>query len=262
MKRLWKERAAVLSVIALAVVAAPFAAQSDPNDSQEEKFKYSFKWAFVPAASAEFTVKHEEREGRPVVVLEASARSSRLVDPLWKMRDKVKAAYFADTGKSIDYELLQHENLRQVETRIEFDNENGVAHSSWRKRKGKREWEEKEADVPFANAHDALTAAMLIRNLDFESQEECEIHVVSGKSLFKVNLKKVKTEQVKTKAGRFDAVKLALTGEEIYPPQDPSKKKEEKVESVYLWISKEDNPKLVKLQAKAFVGSVTAQLMK
>lgn len=261
MKRLRTIVAATLTVITLTVLLSISEADAESNDAHEETFKYRFKWSFIPAASADLTVRHEERNGRPVVVLEASARSSRLVDPLWKMRDKAEAIYFSDTGESIRYKLTQRENLKRIETLIEFDNEKGVAHTSWKKRKGKREWE-KEVEIPFSDAHDPLTAMMLIMRIDFENEEECEFEVVGGKRLYKIRLKKIKTEIVRTKAGRFDTVKLKLSAEEIYPPPDPSKKKEKKVKSVYLWLSKEENPKLVKMQAKAFVGSVTAQLVK
>jgi len=250
------------NVLALVALGIFFAIEVQASASEEETFEYHFKWTFVPAASAKFTVTHDRQEGKDVVILDASARSSRLVDPLWKMRDRMRAMYASDTGKSMNYELSQRENLRQVETRVEFDEGAGVARTSWRKRKGKGEWEEKEYDVPFGDACDPLTAAMLIRKMDFDAEEEHHIQVVSGKSIFKVTLKKVDAEVVKTRAGKFDTVKLELTAEEVYPPPDPGEEKEEKVEAVHLWISKEDNPKLIQMQAKAFVGSVTAQLVK
>ena len=261
MRRLQTIAVATLTAITLALSLSISEAEAESNDPHEETFKYRFKWSFIPAASAEITVRQEERDGRPVVVLTASARSSRLVDPLWKMRDTVEAIYFSDTGESLRYKLTQRENLKRIETLVEFDNEKSVAHTSWKKRKGKHEWE-KEVEIPFSDAHDPLTAAMLIMRTDFENEDECEFVVVGGKRLYMIRLKKIKTERVRTRAGRFDTVKLKLSSEAIYPPPDPSKKKEKKVKSVYLWLSKEEDPKLVKMQAKAFVGSVTAQLVK
>jgi len=227
---------------------------------EAEVFKYSFKWSVIPAASAEIKVRQEVRDGQRVTVVEAKARSSRLVDPFWKMRDQAEAVFLTDSNKPLSYKLTQKENHNNIETYVTFDNEARVAKVKWEKRKGKRE-DKKELEIPFNNARDPITTALFLRGMDLQGQDNHEVEVVGGKSMYRIRIEKVKTERIRIKAGKFDAIKLKASAEKIYPePDDPGKEK--KVESLYIWVSDEESPKLLKLQAKAFVGSVKGYLTK
>lgn len=226
----------------------------------EEVFKYKFKWTVLPAAYAEMRVREEVVDGRRVRVIEASARSSGLVDPFWKMRDSAKATFDIDAKRSTGYELHQKENFNYIDTVVTFDHELKAAKTEWKKRKGKKHWE-KSVEVPFSEAYDPLSAAMLLREMNYEEGKEVWMDVIEGKSLYRVHIEKVATEPVKMKKGKIEAHKLKIWADKAYPAGGEGKEDEEKVRSVFAWVSKEERPRLLRLEAEAFVGRVSAELV-
>jgi hypothetical protein len=222
------------------------AAESASLGSVVEKSQYVFGWNGLPAAVADYTLSRRLRDGRPVLDFQGKARTTEVVDHLWRMRDSVLAQTDARTLSPRSFQLLRRENKTRLDTLLVHNPEE----KKFRVERFKR-GRLRKGTLPSAGVYDPVSAMLLVRREGLAPGKTRVIKVTEGKRIYEVTLRSLKRERISIRGRDFPALKIALD----YRALDGSvSSADDGIKSTYLWVSDDPDHHVLRLEADSLLG--------
>lgn len=249
-------RTFIASLLSLPLVSRWCAAQDEsaasPSPAFEagEKLKYSLGWQFIVAGHATLEVlPDEEWDGRKARSFQMEARTRKVVDHLFKVRDSLSSVAEYDVSRSLGYAKIQREGKTKRDVTVDFDWEHLKAHY-FEARSGSS----KTIDIP-ENTLDPLSAFYFIRNQKLEVGTVIKGPMTDGKRAKEAEIKVVKRERIKVNGTKYDTFKLIPDIKDVGGVFEKSK--DAKME---IWCTADHRHIPVLMKSKVFVGSFKAEL--
>lgn len=216
-----------------------------PYDSGE-KALYRASWNGIPVAMAEIQTSPVWIEGKKFYQVQVEAKTSKVLDLIWKMRDTISSTFEAKTLAPSRFIFNQRENRKITDTQANFDRtmKKWIVH---RKRGSKV----RNHEFHSPNLLDPITAFYLARSLDFKVGDRLHFHVFGGKSRYLLELDVAAREPIKLDSGVYDAFKIVPQVTNISKSGYAGRMREAAV-----WISADQNRTPLVLTSKVFIGSV------
>jgi hypothetical protein len=215
-----------------------------------EHASYQASWNGIPVATADVRTSPLFIEGKKAFKVDVQARTMRVLDLIWKMRDSIQSVFDGGTLSPKSYVFQQRENSRSTDTHALYN----PAEKKWTvsRRKGKKT---SRFEINSGNTFDPITATYLMRTLDFKVGDQLRFHVFGGKSRYLLTLNVAARETVTTKAGTFDAYRIIPSALNLN-----SDGYAEKMREAVVWISADSRRLPVKLQSRVIIGHVYLEL--
>ncbi|MEM1408921.1 MAG: DUF3108 domain-containing protein [Bacteroidota bacterium] len=155
----------------------------------------------------------------------------------------------------ISYRKIREGKYKKDEV-VRFDHRVNLIEA---KVKNKKTGEFKEPKVYVApnGVRDMLAGYLYLRTIDFNTMKKGDVFTMTGffeDEFYELDIRYKGKEKVKTKAGKFMAIKLE--------PLMPENKLFDGEDSILAWISDDENKIPLKVQAKMFIGNTGVELKK
>jgi len=219
-----------------------------------EKSMYRATWnGIFSVATAEVTTTSSVIGGKKVYQVHVDAKTSRVLDLIWKMRDTIKSTFDATSLSPSHYLFSQRENSRVIDTEAKLD----ATAKRWsvnRQQVGKRT---KIYQFDSNNTFDPVTAAFLSRSVDFKVGDKLYFRIFGGRYHYLLELFVEKKELVELASGK------SVEAYKILPRVQNLKKKgyATRLQEAAVWISTDERRLPVKLSSKILFGSVQLDLV-
>lgn len=211
-----------------------------------EHLKYIAYFGLINAGSATLHIKDSVYLGKPVFHAKAQANSIGLADRIYKVRDIYESLMDTATG-------LPYFSIRNIkEGGYKYYNEVQFFHNESKlisKKSG-----EKQVS---ANILDMLSAYYYMRNAMFDKVKKVGDSVILdtyfADEIFPLKMRYVGDEKVKTKLGKFNAMKFSPVVEpgRVFDSED----------DVTIWISKDKNYIPLQIRIDLIIGSIKCDLV-
>jgi len=243
-----------------ALLSIPFIrTRSFAEDAAEEKqaafepgetLTYSLGWQFIVAGHATTEVLPDEMlYGRKVRSFRMTARTNKVVDPIYKVRDTLSSLAEYDASRSLGYTKIQREGDSHRDETVDFDWEKLEAHY-FEALSGNTQVTPIEE-----NTLDPLSAFYFIRNQTFDVGSVIKGPLTDGKRCKIAEVKVVKRERIKVNGRKYDTFKLVPDIKDVGGVF--KKSKDAKIE---IWCTADHRHIPVLLKSKVIVGSFKAEL--
>jgi len=221
-----------------------------------ESVRYKASWNGIPVASAEIETRSIWIAGKKFYRVKIRAKTWKVVDLIWKMRDSLESIFDAQTFSPHRFIFSQKENRRRTETRVSFDQQTKkvMVH----RQKGKKI---KQFEFVSDETFDPISAVYLLRSLDVKIGDRLEMNLFGGHNHYRLVLHVVEQERIHLAVGKFDAFKIDAQLIKQTPLTDDRKNHRQKVRRGSLWISSDPKRILLKASSKVWIGSVYLELM-
>lgn len=212
-----------------------------------ERAVYKASWNGVPVATAVVATTSQWIGGKKFYNVRVEARTSRILDLFWKMRDTITSTIEAKPLVPTQFTFSQRENLKVIDTVAKFDR----SAKKWSVHRDERtEVKKYEFDQP-PNTIDPITAVYLARSQDFKVGDHLYFNIFGGKYRYLLDLEVERREKVQITSGSIDAYKIV--------PRIKNLMKDgyaERVNEGSVWISADERRSPVMLSSRIFVGSI------
>ncbi|MDZ8119734.1 DUF3108 domain-containing protein [Pontiella agarivorans] len=216
-----------------------------------EKLKYSLGWQFIVAGYATLEVlPDEELDGVKLRSFQMQAKTRKVVDSIFKVRDTLSSLTTFDVGRSMGYSKIQREGKTKRDITVDFDWENLEAHY-FEARK------QKSQTTPILeNTLDPLSAFYFVRQQKLEVGKTIEGPMTDGKrcKIARIEVKERKT--IKVNGRKYDCFRLKPDISDVGGVFEKSK--DAKIE---IWCTADHRHIPVLLKSKVAVGSFKAELI-
>jgi hypothetical protein len=215
-----------------------------------EKLTYSLGWQFIVAGHATLEVlPDEEIDGRMVRSFQMTAKTGKVVDPLFKVRDNLSSLAEYDVSRSLGYAKIQREGRTKRDVSVEFDWEN--LNALYTETLGG----DSRVTPILENTLDPLSAFYFIRNQEFDVGSVIEGPMSDGKRCKIAKIEVVERKTIKVNGKKYDAFKLIPDIQDVGGVFEKSK--DAKME---IWCTADHRHIPVLLKSKVLVGSFKAEL--
>jgi hypothetical protein len=142
--------------------------------------------------------------GKKFYNVRVEAKTSRILDLFWKMRDTITSTIEARPLAPTQFTFSQRENLKVIDTVAKFDR----TAKKWSVHRDERtEVKKHEFDQP-PNTIDPITAVYLARSQDFKVGDHLYFNIFGGKYRYLLDLEVERREKVYIASGSIDAFKI------------------------------------------------------
>ena len=219
-----------------------------------EKAVYLASWnGIISVARAEVYTTPAVVDGREVYQVRVEAKSSKLLDFIWRMRDTISSTFDAKALIPSRFTFRQRENSRKIDTEARFDH----AAKRWavnRRQAGKRP---KVYHFDSHNTLDPITAAYLARSTDFKVGDKLYFKVFGGRYQYLLELSVEDKEAVTLASGKtIEAYRIVPRIQNITKRGYANRFNEAAV-----WISADERRLPIKLSSRIVFGSVYLELV-
>ena len=221
-----------------------------------EELDYKVSFGIFSIGSAKMLIRdnYYRINHRDCYKVDIYGKTTGMVDWVAKVDDHWGA--YVDTAAlvpHISYRNIKEGNYRKNEI-IRFDHRTNLIEA---KVKDKKTGEYKDPNYYSApeNIRDMLAGYLYLRTIDFSKMNEGDIFTMKGffeDTFYELDVRYKGKEVIKTKAGKFNSIKLA--------PIMPENKLFDGEDSIYAWISDDKNKIPLKVEAKMFIGSTGVEL--
>lgn len=217
-----------------------------------ERMEYNLYWGIIPVGRAEFQTMWDTVDGRAVVVIRATARTTAVVAAIYPVEDVIESTVDAETFLPIKYTQKLREGRHVRDDEVIFDHAAGWA--TWRKSGETSEKKTKKIKID-KDTRDVLSLTYLMRGGTFEVEEKRQFKVLVDDKLYALSLEGIKKEsQDVADYGKMDCLELepkaAFGG--IFVRKG----------KVRLWFSLDDRKVCVRMTGKVPLADVKAVLQK
>lgn len=242
----------ILLTLLCAICLSPLSAETTKSSFQAgDSFKYALYWSFIKVGEAELrfdqaSLPDAETKYLRVTLLVAT---SGIADRLFKVRDHLESYLDPISGLPVLYQKQQREGKTKRDIEIRFD------HKALRADYTKNG---KKYDPVLITDHtyDPLSLITALAMNDFEELPTFEQATTDGKDLIFIKAWLQEAEKVKTKAGKFSALKLKVATNELEGVFEKSPDAE-----IEIWLS-QDTPAIpLKMRSEVIVGSFHGELI-
>ena len=205
---------------------------------------YSVIGIYINAGSANFSVTAEQFNNKPVYHVIGSGSSNPSYDWIFKVRDKYES--FIDTGTLQPLKFLRDINeggFKKTEN-VTFNHKAGTAVTT-----------DGVFKVPGC-IQDVLSSIYYARNIDFRKykrEDKIPFAMFLDNEVFNLYIKYLGKETIKTKYGKFNAIKFKplLVKGTLF----------EGGEKMTVWVSDDENHIPLRIESPIVVGSVKVDMM-
>ncbi|MCA6074622.1 DUF3108 domain-containing protein [Fulvivirga sedimenti] len=250
---------ATLCAVILFTAASPRVYQPVDHDSfgPGEELQYRVSFGIIGIGDARMVIDREVRSvnDRPVYKVDVYGKTTGMVD--WVARVDDHWGSYVDTSAlvpHISYRNIQEGNYRKNEI-TRFYHDRGVIETRTLDQKTGKYKEPKVFHNQRREIRDMLAGYLYLRTVDFSGMKKGDSFEISGfleDTFYDMKMVYGGVERIKTKAGKFRAIKLV--------PVMPEGGVFDGEKSVTLWISADENKVPLKIEAKMFVGNTTLEL--
>jgi hypothetical protein len=219
-----------------------------------EKQMYLAHWnGLISVATAEITTTPTIIDGKKVYQVKVQAKSSKLLDLIWKMRDTITSTFDAKAFAPSRFTFRQRENSKVIDTEARYS-EFTKRWAVNRQEAGKKL---KVYEFDSQNTLDPITAVYLARSIDFKVGDRLYFKIFGGKYQYLLELRIDSKEPVKLPSGKsVEAYKIIPFLQNIAKEGYASRLNEASV-----WISADERRLPIRISSKIFVGSVYLELV-
>ncbi len=218
-----------------------------------EKQIYRASWnGLVSVATAEISTVPTIIDGKKVYRVQVEAKSSGMLDFIWKMRDTITSTFDAKALSPARFTFSQRENSKVIDTEARLD----PARKRWavnRQEKGKQA---KIYEFESQNTVDPITAVYLARSVDFKVGDRLYFKIFGGRYQYLLELTVEKKEPVELTWGKVEAYRIVPRIQNL-----TKRGYAERFNEAAIWISADERRLPVKLSSKIVFGSVYLELV-
>jgi len=213
-----------------------------------ERFTFDLHWGIVRAGGAIQEIREEGGE----LVVSSRAFSADWLSGIYPVDDRVESrlqkAEGIILGRVKEFRLKTREGKRVKDRQVIFDHGSRVAHY--------RDLLKKESlEIPIVpTARDVYSAFQYLRTMPLEVGKPVYLDVVDSKRLWRVEVRVLRKERLKTVLGVVDTI--------VVNPMVQSEGMFEKTGAIHIWLTDDPRRIPVKMQTKVMIGSITATLVK
>ena len=218
-----------------------------------EKEVYRASWnGLVSVATAEISTVPTIIDGKKVYRVQVEAKSSGMLDFIWKMRDTITSTFDAKALSPARFTFSQRENSKVIDTEARLDH----TRKRWavnRQQAGKRP---NIYEFDSQNTLDPITAVYLARSVDFKVGDRLYFRIFGGRYQYLLELLVEKKEPIELAAGKIEAYRIV--------PRIQNLTKNgyaERLNEATIWISADERRLPVRLSSKIAFGSVHLELV-
>jgi hypothetical protein len=215
-----------------------------------ERLTYVLKWEVVPAGEAVLEVLPMKRiDGEAVFHFALTAKSFPIIDPFFKVRDRIEA--FTDTRmtRSLLYKKDQHEGRTRRQVVVNFD---------WDRREARfANFDKQRKPIPVADGtFDPLAAFYFSRLFDLETHRLIERPVSDGKRCVIGKLRVIKRENITIGNRVYDTFLVMPEMTHIRGVFEKSKEA-----GIKLWVSADHRRIPIRIESRVAVGRFVGELV-
>ncbi|GAB4297322.1 MAG: DUF3108 domain-containing protein [Desulfuromonadia bacterium] len=213
-----------------------------------ERFTFDLHWGIVRAGGAIQEIREENGE----IVVSSRAFSADWLSGIYPVDDRVESRLRKGErsilGEVREFRLRTREGKRVKDRQVIFDHGKGVAHY--------RDLLKKESlEIPIVpTARDVYSSFQYLRTMPLEVGKTVYLDVVDSKRLWRVEVKVLRKERLKTVLGVVETI--------VVNPMVKSEGIFEKTGAIHIWLTDDQRRIPVKMQTKVMIGSITATLVK
>jgi len=218
-----------------------------------EKQIYRASWnGLVSVATAEISTVPTIIDGKKVYRVQVEAKSSGMLDFIWKMRDTITSTFDAKALSPARFTFSQRENSKVIDTEARLDH-TGKRWAVNRQEKGKQA---KIYEFESQNTVDPITAVYLARSVDFKVGDRLYFKIFGGRYQYLLELTVEKKEPVEITWGKVEAYRIVPRIQNL-----TKRGYAERFNEATIWISADERRLPVKLSSKIVFGSVYLELV-
>ena len=199
---------------------------------------------YVSAGEAVFTVNLEHMNNKPVYHVTADGKTFGFYDSFFKVRDKYESFIDTATLQPLKFIRNVYEGGYKKYENVSFNQSTNTAVST-------------EGTIKVPNCiQDVISSVYYARNIDFNKykvDDKIPFSMYIGNEVFNLYIRYLGKEVVKTKKGKFNAIKfkpLLLKGNVF-----------EGGEKMTIWISDDGNHLPLRVESPISVGSIKIDMM-
>ncbi len=219
-----------------------------------EKEVYQATWnGMIAVATAEVHTTPAVVDGRKVYQVRVEAKTSKMLDFIWRMRDTISSTFDAKALAPSRYTFSQRENSKVIDTEAKLD------HVTKRWAVNRQQVGKKTRIYQFdaQNTLDPITAVYLARSTDFKVGDRLYFKVFGGRYQYLLELFVEKKEPVAMESGKtVEAYRIIPRIQNITKKGYASRLNEATV-----WISADERRLPIKLSSKIVFGTVYLELV-
>ncbi len=219
-----------------------------------EKEIYRATWnGLFAVATAEIQTTQGMVDGKKVYHVRVEAKTSRVLDLIWKMRDTITSTFDAGSLIPAHFNFSQRENSRVIDTDARYDH-GAKRWSVNRQQLGKRK---KVYQFDSHNTVDPITAVYLARSTKFQVGDRLYFKLFGGRYQYLIELFVEKKEPVEMQSGK------SIEAYRIIPRLQNITKRgyADRINNGIIWISADERRMPIKLSSKIIFGSVHLELV-
>jgi len=219
-----------------------------------EKAVYRASWnGMFSVATAEIYTVPTIVDGKKVFQVRVEAKTSRILDLIWKMRDTISSTFDAKALSPSRFTFSQRENSRVIDTDARLDH----VTKRWavnRQQVGKKP---KIYEFDSKNMLDPISATYLARSIDYKVGDRLYFKIFGGRYQYLLELFVEKKEPVELESGKtVEAYRIIPRIQNITKNGYASRFNEATV-----WMSADERRLPIKMSSKIVFGTVQLDLI-
>ena len=213
-----------------------------------ERAVYRASWnGLLSVATAEVQTSSHWVDGVKYYDVRVEAKSSRILDFIWRMRDTITSRFEAKALTPRQFTFSQRENKKVIDTVASFD----PSAKKWSVRRDERKSVKSyQFDQP-ANTIDPITAVYLARSVDFKVGDHLYFHIFGGKYRYLLDLEVQGKDTIRVNNRNVEAFRIVPRTKNL-----TDEGYSERLNEATIWISADERRLPVMLRAKIVFGSV------
>ena len=240
----------IAAMIGLVPVSGALAQDNPLPFKPGEKLHFVLKWQAIKAGEAVLEVLPVETiKGVPTYHFVMTAKSTRLIDTFYKVRDRIDAYAHVDMSRSLLYKKKQREGRNVKDVTIDFD---------WDKQQARYNNQGRARDpidlIP--GSLDPLSALYFTRTFDLGQNTLIECPVTDGKKNVIGQARVLRRETITTSSGTFDTFVVEPNLRDVGGVFKKSKNAK-----LHVWVTADERRLPVKIRSKVIIGSFTGELV-
>ncbi len=212
-----------------------------------EKLVYDLTWTGIKAGTA---MQEIHKVGDEIHIV-STARSADWISSFFPVEDRIESILTGANPPGIglprSYRMKIREGRHRRDREVQFDQAGKTSHY-----RNHLSGEKVDIALP-GNTFDTLSSFYYVRTLKLEVGKPVFLTILDGKKVWRVEVKVLRKEKLKTRLGTFDTIviKPLLKSEGIMDRRG----------DMYIWLTDDHRLLPVKMKTKVKVGSITATLV-
>jgi hypothetical protein len=216
-----------------------------------ETLAYTVTLNELPAGDATVRLRKDRHDGREVYRVTAQARTSEMIDYLYRLRGTADGLFTANGLTPLHFRFAYTDNERPRELGVRYDPAGQTLLGSVQ-RKAKI----KERSVPASGVYDPLTAFYFLRSRKLVPGTPCQIEIFTGKERYRVLAHVIRKEKVQLLSGERVAFRL----QPMVFSLDEAPQENRLPAETTLWVTTDAAHTPVKLETLLPIGWIVVEL--